>query len=267
MTVDPARPLLGETAVISGGLGDIGSAIARELARCGADVAVGDLRRTEADDVLAAAVAEHGRRFRSDVVDVADAAEVRHWVADVEAELGTPTLIIPAAAIVGFAGVRTAEPERWRHELAVNLDGAFHLAQAGALRLLASGRRGRIVFVGSWAGHAPHPHVLAYSVSKAALRMMCKCLALELAPAGILVNEVAPGYVDGGLARDAYASDPSLRDRASSQVPVNRLVQPRDVALQVAHLCGPGGQQITGTTIVVDGGLTLVSAFGFEGEP
>jgi NAD(P)-dependent dehydrogenase (short-subunit alcohol dehydrogenase family) len=200
-----------------------------------------------------------GRRGRYDRVDVSDVAAVNAWIVEAERSLGTPSLIIPCAAVVTMATTRTLTPEIWRRELSINLDGVYHLAQAGALLLLARKMPGRIVFIGSWAGETPHPHIVPYCVAKAGLRMLAKCMALELAPHGILVNEVAPGWVNGGLARFWYEKDPASRDADAKQVPIKRLIEPEEVALQVAHLCDPANRHMTGSVVLMDGGLSLVS--------
>jgi glucose 1-dehydrogenase len=248
-----------QTAIISGGLGDIGRAIALEFASHGASIALGDIRPVEdsknfLDELKRRNVAAHYQQ-----VDVADAAQVREWVDSVEKSLAVARLIIPNAAGFTLARICEMTPEQWSRELRVNLDGAFHLAQFGANRLLHHGESGRIVFVGSWAAHAPHLAIPAYCVSKAGLRMLCKCMALELAAQGILVNEVAPGYVDAGLSRRTWEDDPTRRKLALKRVPVQSLVQAREVAQQVIHLCHPDNQNITGSTLLIDGGLSLLS--------
>ncbi|WP_428937013.1 SDR family NAD(P)-dependent oxidoreductase [Fontivita pretiosa] len=252
------RPLAGNVAIISGGIGDIGRATAMELARRGADVAMGDVRPTEQAQPLLQELRQLGARARYDRVDVADAPAVRQWVRSVEAQLGVPTLVIANAAIVTVASVRDITPEQWSTELRINLDGAFHLAQAAAVRMLEQHRQGRIVFVGSWAAHAPHPTIPAYCAAKAAMRMLCKCMALELAPHGILVNEVAPGYVDAGLSGRMFEQNPALRQSAIAHVPIRRLITPQDVARQIAYLCDPLNNQMTGSVLLMDGGLSLV---------
>lgn len=253
--------------MISGGLGDIGRAIALELARRGADVAIGDVRdasaaclsRAQSSGGLADELRELGVRFRYDTVDVSDAEQVTRWVHTVERELGVPTLIIPNAATVTLAGVRDVTPQQWSRELGINLDGAFHLAQAGALRMLAHKKPGRIVFVGSWAAHAPHSNITTYCVAKAGLRMLCKCMAADLASDGILVNEVAPGYVDAGLSAGIWAKNPGAKQRAAERVPTGQLIDAAEVAQQVAHLCEPANRHMTGSTLLMDGGLSLVT--------
>ena len=251
--------LQGQIAMVSGGLGDIGAAIALELARAGAAIALGDLVPTQKGHSLFSQLKKIGVQHRYDLVDVTDAAQVRAWVTAVERSFGVPTLIVPNAATVTLAGIEKITPEQWSRELSVNLTGAFLLAQAAALRLVHHGRPGRIVFIGSWAAHRPHQPLPAYCVAKAGLRMLMKCMALEFARHGILVNEVAPGYVDAGLSRKVWESDPVLRQRDVGKVPVQRLIDPAEVAQQVAWLCHPNNLNATGSTVLVDGGLSLLA--------
>lgn len=89
--------------------------------------------------------------------------------------------------------------------------------------------------------------------------MLAKCMALELAPHDILVNEIAPGYVNGGLARQWYEKDPASREADAKLVPTGKLIEPEEVAIQVALLCDPGNRHITGSVILMDGGLSLIS--------
>ena len=118
---------------------------------------------------------------------------------------------------------------------------------------------GRVVFIGSWAAHAPHPAIPTYCAAKAGLRMLCKTMALQLAPHQILVNEVAPGYVDAGLTAQLWARNPGSRERAAGRVPTGQLIDPREVALQVAHLCDPANRHTTGSVLLMDGGLSLAT--------
>jgi NAD(P)-dependent dehydrogenase (short-subunit alcohol dehydrogenase family) len=251
--------LSNQVAIISGGLGDIGAAIALELAHRGADIAVGDVRPTDNCEALLRSLRDIGVRCRYDQADVSDADAIRAWVAAVEGDLGAPTLIIPNAAIVTGAAIADVTPQQWSRELRINLDGAFHLAQAATIRLLALNRPGRIVFIGSWAAHAAHNSIPAYCVAKAGLRMLCKCMALELAPRGILVNEVAPGYVDAGLSAQGWKRNPGAREKAAGRVPTGQLIDAAEVAKQVAHLCEPDNRHMTGSVLLMDGGLSLVT--------
>lgn len=252
-----------QVALISGGLGDIGRAIGVELARRGADVALGDVLDPSMAGPAIEEIRGLGRRGRYDRADVSDATAVQAWIEAVERDLGTPTLIIPNAAIVHYMPLPQLTPEHWRKELSVNLDGAFYLAQAAAMRLVEKKAPGRIVFVGSWAGHAVHPTIPTYCVSKAGLRMLMQCMAAELSPHDILVNEVAPGYVNAGLSGRWFVEHPDSAEAARLTVPVRRLIEPADVARQVAWLCDPENRHTTGATLLMDGGLSL---YGFGGE-
>ncbi len=252
--------LANHVAVISGGLGDIGRACALELARRGADVALGDRSDGGRAERLRAEIQALGRRCRFDLVDVTQPEAVRHWLAEAERQLGPLDLIIPNAAIVELVPLPQLTPDAWQRVLDVNLSGAFYLAQAAGQRLIELKRSGRIVFLGSWAGHAPHAHIPAYCVAKAGLRMLCRCMALEYAPHGILVNEVAPGFVDAGLSKQVFDQQPGLRQRSATRVPTGEIMTAEEVAVHVAHLCDPRHRNMTGSVLVCDGGLSLVTA-------
>ncbi|MBI5801285.1 MAG: SDR family oxidoreductase [Verrucomicrobia bacterium] len=249
----------GRTALISGGLGDIGRAIAIELATHGADVALCGLRPASEAEPFLIELRALGQRVTYDAVDVADADAVQVWVERVEAALGAPTLIIPNAAQVTQSDFQRLTPQQWNRELRVNLDGAFHMAQSAALRLLEHRKPGRIVFIGSWAGHRVHSDIPAYCVAKAGLRMLCQCMALEFAPHGILVNEVAPGIVDAGLSCKIMSGNAELRESVRQMTPVKKLIVSQDVARAVTFLCDPENLQMAGSVIVQDGGLSLLA--------
>ncbi len=237
-------------AAISGGLGDIGQAIARALSGAGAEIALAD---------LPAADGTRSREFFHAPADVTDPAAVDAWYDAVTAEFGrAPNLIIPNAATATFKRHLEITPSEWTREIDVNLNGAFHFAEAGTRRLVKDGRPGRVVFLGSWAGHAPHRTLPAYCAAKAGLRMLNQTMALELAPRGILVNEVAPGYVHAGLSGRLFDQDPATAETARNSVPTRELLTADDVALQVLHLCSRAAAHLAGTTIVQDGGLSLL---------
>lgn len=252
---DPTRPLAGQTAIISGAAGDIGRAIAIRLAALGADLALGDVAAMTAPDAS-------GRRVRCDAVDVADPDAVERWVAGAEAALGLPSLVIANAAIVDVQPATEMTTASWQRQLRINLDGVFFLAQACARRLVAARRPGRIVVVGSWAADRPHAGMIAYCAAKAGARQMMRCLALELAPHGILVNEVAPGWVDAGLTGKLFQAQPGKREAAAARVPSRRLITADEVAAAVAHLCDPANVHQVGSTLTMDGGLSLQSSAG-----
>lgn len=252
--------LLGHVAMISGGLGDIGRACAIELACRGADIAVGDREDAGRSELLRAEIERYGRRYQFALIDVTHVAAVAAWVTSVEKDLGIPTIAVPSAAVVEMTPLPQLTPEVWQRHLDVNLTGCLNLAHAVARRLVDLKRPGRIVFIGSWAGHTAHAHIPSYCVAKAGLRMLCKCMALEYAPHGILVNEVAPGVVNAGLSRSLFDKDPDLTRRTTACIPVRELMEPEEVAFHVAHLCDPRNRNAAGGVLLCDGGLSLVTA-------
>lgn len=233
-------------AAISGGAGDIGQAIAKVLREAGAEVALADLPAEGT-----------GGDFYGQL-DVTDPNAVEKWFDAVVSKFGrAPNLIIPNAATATFKRHFEVSNEEWRREIDVNLNGAYYFANAGCARLLKSGHFGRVVFLGSWAGHATHPKLPAYSVAKAGLRMLTQTLALELAPRGILVNEVAPGYVHAGLSGRVFSANPDIAAEATSRVPVRQLITAGEVARQVLFLCSSDARHYSGATLLQDGGLSL----------
>jgi glucose 1-dehydrogenase len=238
-----------EIAVVTGAAGSIGAAIADHLAALGARVAGSDMKATVTS----------GSRRRMDAVDVTDSVAVDRWIAGVTSSWGPPTIGIVCAGITRAGRLAELSDADWRDVLAVNLDGAYYTARAVIRAMLSGQVAGRIVFVGSWAAHAPHPHIGSYSMSKAALRSLCQTLALDHAADGILVNEVAPGIVDAGLSAELFRRDPTLAARTKFAIPNTRLIQPEDVARDVAFLASPENRHTTGATLVSDGGLSLAS--------
>jgi len=251
--------LQGSVALVSGGLGDIGLETARLLLEFGARVALCDLKSSaEAAAQLQRAFPDATERVHYACVDTAREVEVERWIETVTAHWAAPSIAIANAAIVESGSAMSVDAASWQRHLDINLSGSFWLARSAARQMLGARIEGRIVFVGSWAAHAPHPHISAYSVAKAGLRMACQCLALELAPHGITVNEVAPGFVDAGLSARLFEADPPLRERCLERVPSGQILSAGDVAREVLALCDPARRHITGSCIVVDGGLSLL---------
>jgi glucose 1-dehydrogenase len=241
----------GQVAVISGGLGDIGMATARVLRAAGASVALSDIHPS-------ATAARRMPGFHYMRTDVTRPASIDRWLRNVRRDLGLPTLVICNAAIVELATALEVSVDSWQRTLDINLSGSFLLGRSAARALVAARKPGRIVMVGSWAAHAAHPHIVAYSVAKAALRMAMKCLAVELAPHGVLVNEIAPGKVNAGLTAKLLAGNPARQKRARESVPIGRLLDATDVARGILQLCDPANAHMTGSVLLMDGGLSAV---------
>jgi NAD(P)-dependent dehydrogenase (short-subunit alcohol dehydrogenase family) len=251
--------LSGQTVVISGGLGDIGRATALEFAKNGAAVAICDIcPEIDALDFLTK-LRQYDIPCLYTEVDITNAKAVKEWIKEVENILQTPTIIIANAAIVTLKSICDISAEEWEKEISVNLSGAFYLTQYATNRLLEKKLSGKVVFVGSWAAATVHQHIPAYSVSKAAMRMLCKCMALELAPHHILVNEIAPGFVNAGLSGRVWEKNPHQFAGAIEKVPIKKIISAEAVAAQILYLCHPQNEHMTGSTLLMDGGLSLLS--------
>lgn len=234
-----------QVAAVTGSRGAIGAAICTSLAEQGAAVSGGDLALA-IDDGLP-------------VVDVTQVASVESWLDHVEGRLGPLSIGIVCAGISRPGRLVETSDRDWNEVVAVNLTGAFYTARSMVRRMVAHGRGGRIVFVGSWAAHAPHPHIGAYSATKAGLRALCQTLALDHAQDGILVNEVAPGVVDSGLSAALFRRDPALEQRTRAAIPAGRVLDAADVARDVVYLASPDNRHTSGATLISDGGLSLSS--------
>ena len=239
-----------EIALVTGASGSIGAAIVARFGALGARVAASD---------RAAGRRPADTRQRYDAVDITRSIAVDVWVEDVTTTWGAPTIAVICAGISHAGRLVDTTDADWNDVLDVNLTGAFYTARAVIRKMLTAGRGGRFVLVGSWAAHAPHPHIGAYSTSKAGLRALCQTLALDHATDGILVNEVAPGIVDAGLSRRLFQSDPALEQRTRAAIPSGLVVRPEDVARDVAFLASPANRHATGAVLVSYGGLSLAS--------
>lgn len=245
-------------AFISGGLGDLGKAIAIKFAEQGAHISVADIRDPKDSKDLENKIKSLGRKFLYQKADLAQAKNVTSWYEETKRQIGTPDLIIYSSAIINvvksFIEVTDAQ---WENEVAVNLSTAFYMSKISSQKLMEEKKPGRIVLIGSWAGHAVHSHIPSYCVSKAGLRMFVQCIAKELAPFNILVNEIAPGYVDAGLTGQLFQKNPGLREVNRMKVPNRLLISSDDVADNVLFLCDPNNKHMVGSTLLMDGGLSL----------
>jgi glucose 1-dehydrogenase len=139
----------------------------------------------------------------------------------------------------------------------VNLTGAFLTAQAAARAMIAAGRGGHIVFMSSWTQDHPRAGIGGYCASKGGMKMLAKCLALELAPREIRVNLVAPGWVEAGLTAQNLERNPGLAPEIANQIPLGRLLPAEELAALVRLLCAEEAAYLTGTTLLADGGSSL----------
>ena len=252
MPDEKQRDLDGLGVALTGAAGDIGHAIALELARRGATVAMIDLQSPDRATERIEAVAALGECSYQQA-DVRDRAAIDAALAAVD----------PLDVAIGNAGIVDAAPflevsqAQWQAQLDVNLTGCFNVGQTAARLMVERGTRGKIIFTGSWVGEVPWPEISAYSVSKAGVRMLARAMARELAGRGIRVNVVAPGIVMAGMARRQYETDPDYARRASVVIPLGEFGTVEQVAKATAFLCSPDGDYATGSVLLVDGGASL----------
>lgn len=248
-------------ALISGGLGDIGSAIAVLFLQQGMQVAISDLLDEKEAMQQVKEMNKAGEDLWYKQVDITSEKEVVEWIDAVEKKWGVPQVIVPNAGIV-VAGSLTGNEftsELARKQIEVNFWGTYHLAVLSAKKIKSKGVPGRITMIGSWAAERPHARISSYCISKAAVRMLCKTLALELANDDILVNEIAPGIVKGGLSKKNQDKDPQLLQTHLNSIPTHKLITVEEVAKHVLHLSAFENMSITGSRILIDGGLSLTS--------
>ena len=222
--------------VVSGAAGDIGAAACAAINAAGGIACGSDIVRSD----------------HVQIVDVCDEAAVEAWLDGIDDLRGA----VVNAATVHASSVRDISIDDWQQEIAVNLSGAFILARAAANRLAANGG-GEIVIVGSWAAARPHPHIPAYSAAKAGLRMLMQCMAMEYAADQVRINEIAPGFVDAGLSAQLFKRDQGLREAAQARVPLDALMTAEEVAVEIVALLDPTRRHLTGSTVTMDGGLSL----------
>jgi NAD(P)-dependent dehydrogenase (short-subunit alcohol dehydrogenase family) len=251
------KDLDGLRVAITGGAGDIGVAVITELVGRGASITVIDRKPEEdAENWLSPVRAVTDPQYL--VADVCD----RDALTDAIEQVTRLDIAIGNAGIIRSAPFLDMAPEEWQSQVDVNMTGCFNFGQLAARHMVKHGRKGSMIFTGTWIQEVPWPRHSGYSASKAGMAMLAKSMARELAAYGIRVNVVAPGILNTGLAREAAEADPEFDDKASRVVPLGYLQTPEHVAQAMAFLASPAADYITGTVLTVDGGCSL-----FQSEP
>jgi 3-oxoacyl-[acyl-carrier protein] reductase len=242
--------LQGQVALVTGGSRGIGFAISRTLAESGARIAV---VATNEDRAAAAAADLPGDGHQGFAADVSDPASVDVLVKRVEQEMGGIDILVNNAGVTRDNLLIRLKDDDWDQVLNTNLRGAFNLIRA-ASRGMMKKRAGRVINISSVVGITGNKGQANYAASKAGLIGLTKSVAKELASRGILVNAVAPGYIETDMT--AELPEPA-RQALMEQIAVGRLGKPEDIASVVRFLAGPGASYITGQVLVVDGGMVI----------
>ncbi len=240
--------LAGKTALITGASGGIGGAIAKALAQQGATVALAGRRRA----ALEALQAEVGGEIL--VADLGTAEGCNHLVAEAEAALGQIDILVNNAGLTRDGLAMRMKDADWSAVLDVNLTGTFRLIRA-AMKGMIKRRTGRIINMASVVGVMGNAGQANYAASKGGMIAMSKALAGELAPRGVTVNCVAPGFIETAMTADL----PEKTQQAMlSTIPTGRMGRPQEIAAAVAFLASDEASYLTGTTLNVNGGMLML---------
>lgn len=259
MTPDAiSSSLQGRRALVTGGNAGIGAAIARSLATNGADVAVNYVTNPQAADAVVQGCRDLGSDSFSIAADVSQADAVDQMFETIRGRYGRLDVLINNAGVDGPPNLMwDADRSEWLRVLEVNLFGAFYCMQKALADMIVR-RTGVIINITSVHEVMPWKGFSAYATAKAALSMLSKTAALEAAPHGVRILAVAPGVVQTTINENLWEK-PKLRDQLLEKIPLHRMAQPEEIGTLVAWLASDAARYQTGSTVFVDGGLTLYS--------
>ncbi len=246
--------LAGKVAIVTGGNGGIGQAIALALAEAGASIVIDWVAHPEATEALERRILALGDQAIGVRADVSRVADLQALVDAAVRRFGRLDVMVNNAGIETRTSVLDTTEAEYERVLAVNLKSAFFGTQVAARQMVKQGGGGRIVNVSSVHEDWPMPGNAAYCVSKGGMRMLTRTAGVELAPHGILVVGVGPGAVATPI-NVSTMKDPALMERLEAAIPIGRMARPEEVASVVAFLAGEGAAYLAATTVFVDGGM------------
>ncbi|HTT08295.1 MAG TPA: 3-oxoacyl-ACP reductase FabG [Gammaproteobacteria bacterium] len=244
--------LSGQIALVTGASRGIGAAIAQALAQQGAMV-IGTSTTAAGAATISQALQGFNPAAQGVVLDVTQPGSIEALMIALEAQKLSPSILINNAAITRDNLLMRMKDEEWEAVVNANLSSVFRLCKA-VLRGMIKARFGRIINISSVVGETGNPGQCNYAAAKAGLSGFTKSLAREVASRGITVNAVAPGFIDTDMTR---ALNEAQREALLSQIPVNRLGRPEDVAAAVVFLASKSTTYITGETLHVNGGMYM----------
>ncbi len=247
----------GRNALVVGGSGGIGRAIAHTLGSLGSSVALAARKVERCQAIAAELEADYGTDAASFTVDATSKEGIEELFAAFRERIGALDVLVFNAGAYAAGEVWEIPAERWRKVFALNVDGPFFAVQSGFDDLRE--RRGNVIIVSSVGGMLSFPRsvskVVPYTTSKAAAIHLTRDLAAQLGDFGIRVNSLAPGQIESGLTATLSEEQKAAMLDA---IPLGRLGEPDDLAGAIAYLASDLSAYVTGQTLVVDGGLTLV---------
>lgn len=246
-----------KVAFVTGAASDagIGFATARRLAREGARVALSDINGSEVKARAAALNAEglETIAFQHDVTNEND------WEAAIEEiiqSFGRLDILVNNAGIAVLKHMDVLTTEDWSRQIDVNLNSVFYGCRAGLAQMRKQGDGGAIINLSSVVGLVGVPGTAAYAASKGGIRLMTKSIALEAAAENIRCNSVHPGVIWTDMQKVSISDNPEQHDLLNESLPMKRMGEPEDIAAAVAYLASDDAKYVTGSEVVVDGGLT-----------
>lgn len=247
--------LKSKVSLITGASRGIGKATALLLARAGSDIAINYIEQDSDANEVRELVEELGQKAFLYKGDVGKSSVAREFVDRAVAEFGRIDIIVNNAGIWTFSEIGNTDERVWDETLEVNLKGVFNLCNAAVPYLKKNGG-GRVINVASTAGQRGEAFHSHYAASKGGILAFTKSLAVELAPYRVLVNAVAPGWVDTELNDGVFAND-AFRQQVVDSIPLRRIATAEDVAGAVLFLASDLAGHITGATININGGSIL----------
>ena len=243
-----------KVAIITGGGGDIGKAIALEFAGEGADVIISDIAdNNEKLDALRADISEFGGTYQVIKTDVSNRVDVVNMVQQVRNIHGGIDILVNCAGVwIPGETLLECPEENWDRVMDINLKGCW-LCCKEVGKVMAEPRKGVIINISSQVGITPGTGAGAYSISKAGMIMLTRQLALELGHLNIRVNALAPGVVKTGFNENIW-KDPKIAEHLSSTIPLGRMAEPEDVAGAALFLASDESKYVTGDILTVNGG-------------
>ena len=249
------QPLEARIALVTGASHGIGETIAVRFAQEGADVVINYRSDPEGAASTLAKVEGTGRNGLVVPADVGSADGVATLMKTAVEHFGRVDILVNNAGVEKHAPFWEVTEKDYDTVIDVNLKGVFFATQAFVKALMAQKRPGTIINISSVHEELPFPNFTAYCASKGGVKMLTRNLGIELAPHGITINSIAPGAIETPI-NTALLNDPTKLKALLENIPLNRLGKPADVSSAVAFLASSDADYITGTTLVVDGGLT-----------
>jgi glucose 1-dehydrogenase len=263
--------LAGQKALVTGANSGIGRGVAIELGKAGADVIVNYVDDAAAADDVVQEIRRTGAKALAYKADVSSEDQVAGMFAHAIAEFGTLDILVANAGLQRDSVFHTMSLEKWNKVLAVNLTGQFLCARAAVTEFLRRGvvasvskAAGKIICMSSvhqvipWSGHAN------YATSKGGIKLLMESMAQELAPSRIRVNAIAPGAIKTPINTSAWDTPEALKSLLTL-IPYGRIGEPEDIARAAVWLASDESDYVVGTTLFVDGGMTLYPGFSTGG--